>query len=126
MNHIVDSSGWIEYFTGGPQRAHFRPFIHKLEDLVVPSITLFEVYKRFLVIADETRAIEATNQMKKGRIVELNEYISLWAAKLSKNLKLPMADSIILATAYATGATLHTMDSDFKEIDGVHYVANSS
>ncbi len=122
MNNIVDSSAWIEYFIGGPQRAHFRPFIHNTDDLIVPSITLFEVYKRFLVVADETRAIEATNQMKKGRVVELNEYLSIWAATLSKDLQLPMADSIILATAYATGATVYTMDRDFEGIEGVNYV----
>lgn len=77
------------------------------------------------MIADETRAIEATNQIKKGKVIELNEYLSVWAAKLSKNLQLPMADSIILATAYATNATLYTMDKDFKGIDGVEYFAKT-
>jgi len=125
MNHIIDSSGWIEYFIGGPHRVHFRPFIHNTEDLIVPSVTLFEVFKRFLVVADETQAIEATNQMRKGKVIELNEYLAVWAAKLSEDLKLPMADSIILATAYSTGATVYTMDSNFEGIEGVNYVAKT-
>ena len=121
MNVVLDSSAWIEFFLGGPARKHFREFVLRPEDLIVPSITIYEVYKKFLTLFDETEALKVISHMQKGRVVELTEYMSIWAAKLSKDLQLPMADSIILATAYATNSTLWTLDADFKGIDGVEY-----
>ena len=121
MNVVLDSSAWIEFFLGGPARKHFREFVLKPEDLIVPSITIYEVYKKFLTLYDETTAITVISHMQKGRVVELTEYMAIWASKLSKDLTLPMADSIILATAYATNSTLWTLDADFKGIEGVNY-----
>lgn len=123
MNEIIDSSGWIEYFMGGTHRGHFRSMIHKVQDLIVPTITIFEVYKKILLQGGETHAITATSHMRKGHVIDLNEYLAIWAAKISKDLKLPMADSIILATAYATNSTVYTMDKDFKGIEGVHFIS---
>jgi predicted nucleic acid-binding protein len=118
---VIDSSGWIEYFTDGPKADLFAPLIES-GNFVVPSITIYEVYKKALSFRNETVAVDVTNQMKKGRIVELNEYLAIWAGKISHDFKLPMADAIILATAYATGATLWTMDADFKGIAGVEII----
>lgn len=121
MSVVMDSSAWIEFFLGGPARKHFREFILNPEDLIVPSITIYEVYKKFLTLYDETAAVNVISHMQKGRVVELTEYMAIWAAKLSKDLQLPMADSIILATAYATNSMVWTLDKDFKGIEGVNY-----
>ncbi len=121
--NIVDSSGWIEYFKGGGNAKKFRELIIDVENLVVPTISIYEVYKKFLSEFDESEAIKVTAQMRKGKVLDLNEYLSIWAAKLSKDFKIPMADSIILASSYATNATLYTMDSDFKGIAGVKYIS---
>lgn len=120
--NIVDSSGWIEYFKGGKNAKKFRDLIHDLENLIVPSISIYEVYKKFLADVDETEAIKVVAQMRKGKVLDLNEYLAIWAAKLSKDFKIPMADSIILASSFATNSTLYTMDSDFKGIQGVEYI----
>lgn len=120
MNAVLDSSAWIEYFTNGKQADVFAEMI-EFGDYVVPSITIYEVYKKFLTLYDETEALNATAHMQKGKVVELTEYLAVWAAKLSKDFKLPMADSIILATAYSTGSIVWTLDADFKDMEGVNY-----
>lgn len=120
MNTVLDSSAWIEYFTNGKQADVFAEMI-EFGDYVVPSITIYEVYKKFLTLYDETEALNATAHMQKGKVVELTEYLAVWAAKLSKDFKLPMADSIILATAYSTGSIVWTLDADFKDMEGVNY-----
>lgn len=120
MNDILDSSAWIAYFTNEKSADLFAEIVES-QDYVVPSITLYEVYKKFLTLYDETTAITVISHMQKGRVVELTEYMAIWASKLSKDLNLPMADSIILATAYATNSRLWTLDADFKRIEGVHY-----
>lgn len=120
MNAVLDSSAWIEYFTNGKQADVFAEMI-EFGDYVVPSITIYEVYKKFLTLYDETEALNATAHMQKGKVVELTEYLALWAAKLSKDFNLPMADSIILATAYSTGSIVWTLDADFKDMEGVNY-----
>lgn len=120
MNDILDSSAWIAYFTNEKAADLFAEIIES-KDYVVPSITIYEVYKKFLTLYDETAAVTVISHMQKGRVVELTEYMAIWASKLSKDLKLPMADSIILATAYATNSRLWTLDKDFKGIEGVEY-----
>lgn len=120
MNEILDSSAWIAYFSNEKAADLFAHIIES-KDYVVPSITIYEVYKKFLTLYDETAAVTVISHMQKGRVVELTEYMAIWAAKLSKDLNLPMADSIILATAYATNSTLWTLDKDFKGVEGVEY-----
>lgn len=117
---VLDSGAWIEYFSGGSKAEIFAPVIES-GNFIVPAITIYEVYKKALVLYNETVAVEVSNQMKKGRVVELNDYLAIWAGKISHDFKLPMADAIILASAYATGATLWTMDADFKGIAGVEF-----
>lgn len=124
MNAVLDSSAWIEYFTNGKCAENFAPIIES-GDYIVPAISLYEVYKKFITDYDETEAIRVTGHMRKGQIVDLNEYLALWAAKLSKDFKLPMADSIILATAYATNSSVWTQDADFKGLPNVKYFAKN-
>jgi predicted nucleic acid-binding protein len=124
--NVVDSSGWLEYFADGPNADFFAPAIEKVAELVVPSISVYEVFKRVLQQRDEGDALQAVAVMQQGAMVALDTTMALSAAKLSVELRLPMADSIILATAQARNATLWTQDVDFKEIEGVQYVEKRS
>ena len=119
---VVDSSGWIEVFTGGRQAEHFLALIADERSLVVPAITIFEVFKWVLREHGEAQAIQAAAAMQSGQVVDLDSRLALAAAQLSHALQLPMADSIILATARDQRARLHTMDSDFSGIADVELV----
>jgi predicted nucleic acid-binding protein len=120
--NAVDSSGWLEYFTDGPNSEFFTTPIQDTEQLVVPSICLFEVFKRVYLQFGEERALDAIGTMAVGEIVDLDRQIAIEAAQLSVDLKLAMADSIILATSRAHQATLWTQDVHFREIEGVRYI----
>ena len=119
--NLVDTSGWIEYFFGGPNAAHFTPPVETTGDLIVPVICLYEVFKKVNVIADEARALQAVAQMKQGAIIDITEDVALSAALISIKHKLPMADGLIYATARAQGATLWTQDEHFANLEGVKY-----
>ncbi|MEJ7840298.1 MAG: type II toxin-antitoxin system VapC family toxin [Rubrobacter sp.] len=123
MANVVDSSGWIEYFADGPNAGFFASAVEDTEGLVVPSITLYEVFKRLLAEPEgEEIALEAVAAMQQGLVVRLDAELALAAAKISSDTKLPMADSVILATARGHDATLWTQDSDFEGLEGVRYV----
>ena len=119
---VVDSSGWIEVFTGGGQAEHFLAVMADERSLVVPAITIFEVFKWVLREHGEAQAIQAAAAMQCGQVVDQGSRLALAAAQLSHALQLPMADSIILATAWDQQARLHTMDSDFRGIADVVWV----
>jgi predicted nucleic acid-binding protein len=119
--NVVDSSAWLEYFSDGPNAQYFAKPIETVRSLLVPTISLYEVFKRILVQRGEDAALQAVALMQQGRIVELSVSLSLSAAKVGAELGLPMADSMILATARAHEATLWTQDADFADIDGVKY-----
>jgi len=121
--NVVDSSGWLEYFADGANADFFAPAVEDLEKLLVPSISLLEVFKRVFQQRGESQALQAVAQMRAARVIDLDGAVALSAARISLDLKLPLADSVILATAYAYGAALWTQDSDFKGIEGVKYVA---
>lgn len=120
--NVVDSSGWLEYFADGANADFFAGPIQDLAELVVPSICLFEVFKRVLQQRDESEALQAVALMQQGRVVDLDAGIALDAAKLSVETGLPLADSVILATARAHQAVLWTEDADFQGIAGVRYI----
>ena len=120
--NVVDSSGWVEYFRQGKNAEFFTPPIQDLDNLLVPSICMYEVFKRIFQELGEENALQAVGIMCSGREVALGRKISIEAAKISIDLKLAMADSIILATARASDASLWTQDAHFKEIDGVRYI----
>lgn len=121
--NVVDSSGWLEYFADGPNADFFAKSIITTADLVVPTLSLYEVFKRVLQQRDEDDALQAVALMQQGTIVELSAPVALSAARISLNEKIPMADSIILATARVYGATLWSQDSDFENIAEVRYIA---
>src|SRR5262245_33489193 len=110
--NVVDSSAWLEYFADGPNAKSFAGAIEDLTHLLVPSICLLEVFKKILVQRGETAALEKIAQMHQGTIVDLDSTIAMNAAKLGFTLRLPLADSVVLATARAHQAILWTQDSD--------------
>lgn len=124
--NVVDSSGWLEYFAGGPNADFFAPAVEAVDALVVPTVSLYEVFKRVLQQRGEGDALQAVALMQQGSVVELTAPIALDAARTSAELGLPMADSVILATARVHQATLWTQDSDFEGIEGVRYIAHES
>jgi predicted nucleic acid-binding protein len=119
--NVVDSSAWLEYFANGPNADFFAPPIEKTGDLVVPTVTLYEVFKRILQQRGEGPAFKAVAAMQQGRVVDLDAAMALVAARISLERRLPMADSIILATARTHGAVLWTQDADFAGLSGVKY-----
>lgn len=121
--NVVDSSGWLEYLADGPNADFFANSILATTDLLVPTLSLYEVFKRVLQQRGEDDALQAVALMQQGTIVELGVSLALSAARISLNDKIPMADSIMLATAHAYGATLWSQDSDFENIAGVRYIA---
>ena len=119
--NVVDSSAWLEYFADGPNASFFAKPIERTEDLIVPSLVIYEVFKRVLQQRNETDALRAVALMEQGRVVPLDASIALSAARISLAHQLPMADSVILATTRAFGATLWTQDADFEGMPGVQY-----
>ncbi len=120
--NVVDSSGWLDYFADGPNADFFAPSIEDPEQLIVPTISIYEVFKRVLQQTDEGSALQAMVAMQQGKVADLSQPLALRAAAISLQLKLPMADSIILATARSYGATVWTQDADFEDLDGVRYI----
>ena len=119
--NVVDSSAWLEYFANGSNATFFAAAIEDPDRLVVPTLSLYEVFKKVLQKTDESKALQVVAAMQQGKVVELNATIALSAAKISVEHRLPMADSVILATARAYEATLWTQDEDFKGLKGVRY-----
>lgn len=121
--NVVDSSGWLEYFAGGRQARSFEPALEDLESLLVPAVSIYEVFKVLLREAGEEAAIQGMAAMQRGRVIDLTAQRALDAAALSLRHSLPMADSIILAAAREHGATVWTLDNDFSGLPGVRYFA---
>lgn len=119
--NIVDSSGWLAYFADEPDAKHFLTPLSDSDLLVVPVITIYEVFKVVLRESSENEALQAVVAMQRGRVVDLNAPLAITASRLSIERQLPMADSIILATAQEYKAVIWTQDSDFKNISKVKY-----
>jgi len=119
--NVVDSSAWIEYYADGPNAQYFSVPILDREALVVPAICLYEVFKWVLIHRNEQDALTASADMQQGLVVPIDANIAMSAARLSAELRLPMADSLVLATARACDATLWTQDDDFRDLPAVRF-----
>lgn len=119
--NVVDSSAWLEYIDGGANAQAFEPALLSVDRLVVPSICLLEVFKRMLREKGEDAALDVVSQMRQGLVVDLDADLSLEAARLGVELKLPLADSVILATAHRHDATVWTQDEDFDGMEKVRF-----
>lgn len=120
--NVVDSSGWLEFFADGPNASFFAAPIIDAAQLIVPTISLLEVFKRVLQQRGENAALQVVAQMRQGRVVDLDADLAIRAASLGLTHKLPLADAVMLATARAHGAILWTQDADFDGIEGVRFV----
>ncbi len=121
--NVVDSSAWLEYFADGPNAAIFAKPIETTRSLLVPSLSLFEVFKRVSQQRDEDQALRAVAVMEQGKVVDLDRATALEAARLSIQYGIAMADCVMLATALRHRATLWTQDSDFDGLPGARYCA---
>ncbi len=119
--NVVDSSAWLSYFAGEENASVFAAPIENLRKLLVPSITLTEVFRHVCRHRDEESALTAIAHMTQGEVIDLDAELAINAASLGLAHKLPLADSIILATARKYGATLWTQDRDFEGLAGVKY-----
>jgi len=121
--NVVDSSGWLEYFADGSNADFFAKAIENTTELIVPSISLYEVFKRMMQQRGEGAALEAVAVMMQGKVIDLDSTLALSAAKISAEIQIPMADSIMLATSRMHEATLWTQDTDFEGVEGVKYIS---
>ena len=119
--NIIDSSFWLEYFAGTESGEIISDIVENTDELIVPAITLYEVFKKLLLERNEDDALLAVGHMKKGKIVDFTEELSLSAAKISVNHKIPMADSIIYATSIKYNCNLWTQDQHFEGLKSVNY-----
>ncbi|MBI3318271.1 MAG: type II toxin-antitoxin system VapC family toxin [Candidatus Omnitrophica bacterium] len=122
---LIDSSGWLEFFTDGPLAQTYASYLKNPHEIVTPSVVLYEVYKVIKRLRTEEEALAAAAQIGKTRLVPLDDQVALTAADVSLTHRLAMADSIIYATALMLGATLVTSDGDLAELPGVTYLKKS-
>ena len=123
--NVVDSSGWLEYYADEGNATFFADAIEDTGSLIVPTLSLYEVYKRIVQQRGRDEALQAVVVMQQGRVVDLTADLALRAAELSQQESLPLADSVMLATARAHDAVFWTQDSDFEGMESVRYVAKS-
>jgi len=123
---LVDSSGWIEYFTNGPLADEFAPYLEDLQEVVTPTIVIFEVFRVIRRQRSEEEAIEAVAQMQKTTVVDLDQFLALTAADVSIEHGLAMADAIVFATAQVQDVQLVTADSDFEGLSGARVFTRKS
>lgn len=124
--NVVDSSAWLEYFADALGAKHFANAIEAIDRLVVPAVCLLEVFKVVLRQRGESDALQAVALMQQGRVVDLDAQLALAAAKAGVEHKLPLADSIVYATAQAMDGVVWTQDDDFEGLPGVEYFPRSA
>ena len=120
--NLVDSCGWLEYLADGPNAAFFAPAVENTDDLIVPTICILEVFKRVLQQKGEDTALQTAALMQQGLVIDLDSGIAITAAKVSHEMKLPLADAVIVATSRIHSAVIWTQDSDLKGVEGVKFV----
>lgn len=120
---LVDSSGWIEFFTDGPLAKEYTRHLKDPVRIVTPTIVLYEVYKKIKRERTEEEALTAVSLMNRTSVVDLTESIALFAADLSIKHSLPMADAIVYATALEHNCRLVTSDAHFKKLDKVVFIS---
>jgi predicted nucleic acid-binding protein len=124
--NVVDSSAWLEYLAAGPNAAFFADAIEDVAELVVPTISIYEVFKRIVQQRSENEALQVVAVMQQGRVSEMDSTVALSAARISIDHQLPMADSVMLATARLNKATLWTQDAHFEGLPDVKYKKSAS
>ena len=124
--NVVDSSGWLEYFSGSSLASKYTRYLEKPAELLVPSLVLYEVYRWIKRHTGEEEALKYVAKMNEGKVIPLDDTLALFAADLALEHRLALADSVVYATALNYNAKLITSDSDFKHLPHVTYFAKSS
>ncbi len=124
--NLVDSSGWLEYLADGKNAKFFATAIENTEELIISVVNVFEIYKKVLKEKDENSAIQVIGLMQQAKVIDVTPSLAIQAAKYSLQYKIPMADSIIYATAKMNDSIVWTQDVDFKDLDGVKYFRKNS
>ena len=119
---LIDSSGWIEFFTDGPLASSYGSHLKELKNIVTPTVVLYEVYKVIKRQRSEEEALAAAAQMGKTHLVPLTDAIALTAADVSLAHGIAMADAIVYATAVTEKAKVLTSDEDLSDLPGVTYL----
>lgn len=119
---LVDSSGWVDFFTDGSNASEYGSHLEKTATVITPTVVLYEVYKLVKRERTEEEALLAAAQMQKTRVVSLSDSLALAAADVSLEFRLAMADSIVYATARAENAELLTSDADLRGLPGVTFL----
>ncbi|MDF1526718.1 MAG: type II toxin-antitoxin system VapC family toxin [bacterium] len=120
---LIDSCGWLEFFTGGPQAAAYgKELAADMKEILVPAIVLYEVYKFLLRTSSEETAIRCTAHMTQCRVIDLDSVLALESAEISLSTGLAMADAIVYATSRKYSAQLITSDADLKDMEGVIFL----
>jgi predicted nucleic acid-binding protein len=119
---LIDSSGWIEFFTAGPLADEYARHLKDSDRVVTPTIVLYEVYKKIKRDRSEEEALSAVSLMNRTKVVDLTESTALFAADLSIKHSLPLADAIVYATALEADCTVVTSDAHFRELDRVLFI----
>ncbi len=119
--NVIDSSAWLSYFAGDKNSTSFAKPIESLDTLLVPSITVTEVFKHVLRLKGEELALEVIAHMTQGKVISLDTQLAIDAGSYGVQHKLPLADSIIYATTMKFNAILWTQDSDFKDLPNVKF-----
>jgi len=121
---LIDSYGWIEYFSDGPLAKKYAAYIEDVNEnnTVTPTVVVYEVYKRLKKEKGEQVALEAYAQITRSKLVPLDDALALTAADTSLKMGLAMADAIVFTTAKTYSADLLTSDRDFKGLDGVRLI----
>lgn len=120
--NLVDSSGWLEYFTGESLATKYASYLEKTTELLVPSLVLYEVYRWIKRHRGEEEALKYTAKMSEVRVIPLDDSLALYAADVALEHRLALADSVVYATALAHHAKLITSDADFKNLPKVTYI----
>lgn len=124
--NVVDSSAWLSYFAGDDNAEVFSEPIEKIPELLVPSIVITEVFRNVLRQRGEDSALIIAAHMNQGKIISLDSELAMDAAKFGVRHKLPLADSIIFATAQKYSALLWTQDAYFESLENVRYISSKS
>lgn len=119
---LIDSSGWIEFLTDGPLATEYLKYLKDASKIKTPTIVLYEVYKKIKRERTEEEALLAVSLINRTSVIQLSESIALFAADLSLQYSLPMADAIVYATALEEECKVVTSDSHFKGLDKVVFV----
>ncbi|MHB8883062.1 MAG: PIN domain-containing protein [Thermodesulfovibrionales bacterium] len=122
---LIDSSGWIEFFTDGPLAKEYAVHIKDPSKIVTPTIVLYEVYKKIKRERTESEALSAVSALNQTVVTDLSESIALLAADLSIKHALPMADAIVYASALENDCRVVTGDAHFRELDGVLFIGKA-